>query len=121
MATISTDNTTAVRRVFVEKRPEYDVGSARLLADLRDNLGILGVEGVRTLNRYDVEGLSDDYYGAARDSIFAELPVDLVYDEEMPLGAGERVFAVEYLPGQYDQRADGAAQCVQLLTHAAPP
>ncbi|GBU21329.1 phosphoribosylformylglycinamidine synthase [Fibrobacteres bacterium R8-0-B4] len=124
MAPISTDNKTdaaAVRRVFVEKRPEYDVHSARLLADLRDNLGISGLDGVRTLNRYDVEGLSDDYYGAARDSIFAELPVDLVYDEEMPIHPGERVFAVEYLPGQYDQRADGAAQCVQLLTHTAPP
>jgi phosphoribosylformylglycinamidine synthase len=92
-----------------------------LLTDLRDNLGISGLDGVRTLNRYDVEGLTGDYYAAARDSIFAELPVDLVYDEEMPVRSGERVFAVEYLPGQYDQRADGAAQCVQLLTHAAPP
>jgi len=117
--TIDTANT--VRRVYVEKRPEYDVHSARLMADLRDNLGISGLDGVRTLNRYDVEGLTGDYYGAARDSIFAELPVDLVYDEEMPVRSGERVFAVEYLPGQYDQRADGAAQCVQLLTHAAPP
>ena len=125
MTTISTDNTTGaarnVRRVFVEKRAEYDVCSARLLADLRDNLGILGLDGVRTLNRYDIEGLTDDYYAAARDSIFAELPVDMVYDEEMPAAPGERVFAAEYLPGQYDQRADGAAQCVQLLTHAAPP
>jgi len=119
MTQISTIN--KVRRVFVEKRPEYDVQSARLLADLRDNLGIFGLDRVRTLNRYDVEGLSDDYYAAARDSIFAELPVDLVYDEEMPVNPGERAFAVEYLPGQYDQRADGAAQCVQLLTHAAPP
>ncbi|MDR2693719.1 MAG: phosphoribosylformylglycinamidine synthase [Chitinispirillales bacterium] len=129
MATVNTVNTNIdtvdtaynVRRVFVEKRPEYDVHSAGLLADLRDNLGISGLDGVRTLNRYDMEGLTDGYYAAARDSIFAELPVDFVYDEEMPLGAGERVFAVEYLPGQYDQRADGAAQCVQLLTHAAPP
>jgi len=117
----ATDTANAVRRVYVEKRPEYDVQSARLLADLRDNLGISGLTGVRTLNRYDAEGLSDGHYAAARDSIFAELPVDLVYDEEMPLGDGERAFAVEYLPGQYDQRADGAAQCVQLLTHAAPP
>jgi phosphoribosylformylglycinamidine synthase len=125
MTTVSTvdaiDTAGNVRRVYVEKRPEYDVHSTRLLADLRDNLGISGISGVRTLNRYDVEGLSDAYYAAARDSIFAELPVDLVYDEEMPVAPGERAFAVEYLPGQYDQRADGAAQCVQLLTHAAPP
>jgi phosphoribosylformylglycinamidine synthase len=118
---INATDTGGVRRIYVEKRPEYDVHSGRLLADLRDNLGVVGLAGVRTLNRYDVEGLADAYYGAARDNIFAEPPVDLVYDEEMPVNSGERVFAVEYLPGQYDQRADGAAQCVQLLTHAAPP
>jgi len=110
-----------VRRIFVEKRGEYDVYSGHLFADLRDNLGISGLTGVRTLNRYDVEGLPDGCYGAARDTIFAELPVDRVYDGEMPLGAGERAFAAEYLPGQYDQRADSAAQCVQLLTHTARP
>jgi phosphoribosylformylglycinamidine synthase len=121
MAAINNVNTDGVRRVFVEKRPEYDVHSARLSADLRDNLGIAGITGVRTLNRYDVQGLPDEFYPAARDSIFAELPVDMVYDEEMPVDSGERVFAVEYLPGQYDQRADGAAQCVQLLTRAVPP
>jgi phosphoribosylformylglycinamidine synthase len=110
-----------VRRVFAEKRPEYDVCSAGLLADLRGNLGISGLTGVRTLNRYDAQGLPDEFYPAARDSIFAELPVDLVYEGEMPVSSGERVFAIEYLPGQYDQRADGAAQCVQLLTHSAPP
>jgi phosphoribosylformylglycinamidine synthase len=110
-----------VRRIYVEKRAEYDVYSGRLFADLRDNLGIFGLTGVRTLNRYDVQGLPDEHYKAARDAIFAELPIDLVYDEEMPLSAGERVFVVEYLPGQYDQRADSAAQCIQLLTHAARP
>jgi len=110
-----------VRRVYVEKRSEYDVYSGRLLADLRDNLGIFGLSGVRTLNRYDVQGLPDEHYAAARDTIFAELPVDHAYDEELPLSDGERAFAVEYLPGQYDQRADSAAQCIQLLTHTARP
>jgi len=110
-----------VRRVYVEKRAEYDVYSGRLMSDLRDNLGISGLSGVRTLNRYDVQGLPDEHYAAARDTIFAELPVDRAYDGELPLSDGERAFAVEYLPGQYDQRADSAAQCIQLLTHTARP
>ncbi|MFP4014423.1 MAG: phosphoribosylformylglycinamidine synthase [Chitinispirillaceae bacterium] len=110
-----------VRRVFVEKRKGCDVYANGLFSDLKHNLGITGLSGVRVLNRYDIEGLSDDHHKAARDIIFAEPPVDLVYDEEMPLDDGERVFAVEYLPGQYDQRADSASQCVQILTHGLRP
>lgn len=110
-----------VRRVFVEKRKGCDVYANGLFSDLKNNLGISGLTGVRVLNRYDIEGLSDDHYKAARDIIFAEPPVDLVYDETMPLADGERVFAVEYLPGQYDQRADSASQCVQILTHGLRP
>ncbi len=110
-----------VRRVFVEKRKGYDVYAGKLLGDLRDNLGISGLSGVRVLNRYDIEGISDQQYEASKPIIFAEPPVDLVYDEEMPFGAYERVFAIEYLPGQYDQRADSASQCIQILTHGLRP
>ncbi|MDR2579273.1 MAG: phosphoribosylformylglycinamidine synthase [Chitinispirillales bacterium] len=110
-----------VKRIFVEKREGYDVHSGNLLAELRDNLGVLGLTGVRIVNRYDVQGLPDGYYQAARDGIFADASADNIYDEEMPVLAGARVFAVEYLPGQYDQREDGAAQCVQALTGGERP
>lgn len=110
-----------VRRVLVEKKPGFDVAARGLLQDLKDNLGLPGLEGLRLLIRYDVAGLSDAEYQAARQTIFAEPPVDVVYDEAAPVGPGETVFAVEYLPGQYDQRADSAAQCIQILTHQQPP
>ncbi|MDR2728251.1 MAG: phosphoribosylformylglycinamidine synthase, partial [Chitinispirillales bacterium] len=110
-----------VRRLFVEKRGGYDIHSQQLFIDLKDNLGISGLSGVRTLNRYDIQGLTDDYYESAKDIIFAEPPVDNVYDETMTLEDGERAFAVEYLPGQYDQRADSASQCAELLTLTVRP
>ncbi|MBN1309066.1 MAG: phosphoribosylformylglycinamidine synthase [Chitinispirillaceae bacterium] len=111
----------SVRRIFVEKRAGYDIAAQGLLADLRDTLGMTALSGVRIVIRYDVEGLSDEAYNAARRTIFSEPPVDIVYDEALPLRDGERVFAVEYLPGQYDQRADSTAQCIQLLTHGDRP
>jgi phosphoribosylformylglycinamidine synthase len=110
-----------VKRIFVEKKRDYDVFAQGLLADLRDNLGINGLKRVRVVNRYDIEGITDEEYGYARLTIFAEPPVDLVYDETVPVESSEKVFAVEYLPGQYDQRADSAAQCIQLLTHGNRP
>jgi len=110
-----------VRRVFVEKRKGFDVAAQGLLHDLRDNLGMHTLNAVRIINRYDVEGISDDAYRAARMTIFAEPPVDVVYDETVPLNRDDHVFAIEYLPGQYDQRADSTAQCIQLLTHGDRP
>ncbi|MBN1761370.1 MAG: phosphoribosylformylglycinamidine synthase [Chitinispirillaceae bacterium] len=110
-----------VRRVFVEKRAGYDVAAQGLLADLRDNLGISGIERVRILIRYDIEGISDEAYAAARQTIFSEPPVDVIHDEEFTVENGDRVFAIEYLPGQYDQRADSTGQCIQLLTHGDRP
>ncbi len=110
-----------VKRVFVEKRKGYDVYAQGLLGDLRDNLKISGLKSVRVLNRYDIEGISDQDYEVARNSIFAEPPVDSVYDETITLDSDETAFAVEYLPGQYDQRADSASQCIQLLTHGVRP
>jgi len=111
----------SVRRVFVEKRRGYDVAAKGLLADLRDSLGMKALSDVRIIVRYDVEGISDEAYAAARQTIFAEPPGDIIYDEELPLGDGDHVFAIEYLPGQYDQRADSTAQCIQLLTHGDRP
>ena len=105
-----------VRRIFVEKRKGYNIEARSLYEELKEYLGIKGLEGVRVLNRYDISGITDEEYARARDIIFSEPPVDLVYDEVFPLNEDERVFALEYLPGQFDQRADSAAQCVQILT-----
>ena len=111
----------SVRRIFVEKRDGYAVAAQGLLADLRDNLGITALENVRIIIRYDVEGITDEAYEAAKQTIFSEPPVDAVYEETLPLAHGELTFAIEYLPGQYDQRADSTAQCIQLLTHGDRP
>ncbi|WP_306597767.1 phosphoribosylformylglycinamidine synthase [Geothrix sp. 21YS21S-2] len=110
-----------IRRLFVEKKPEFAVEAEKLRHDLREQLGITGLEGVRLAARYDVEGLSAAHLEAARWTVFAEPPVDAVFDEELPVGPEETALAVEYLPGQYDQRADSAAQCLQLLSHGARP
>lgn len=110
-----------VRSIFVEKKSGYDVAAKGLLADLKNNLKIKGLRHIRVLIRYDIEGLSESEYQASRTTIFAELPVDLVYDEKFPFSSGDRLFAIEYLPGQYDQRADSAAQCIQIITHGNRP
>ena len=110
-----------VIRVFVEKRDGFDVEARQMLDDLRDNLGMTAIEALRLLNRYDVEGLTAEEFERARGTVFSEPNADDVYDEEFDAGQGWRVFAMEYLPGQYDQRADSAAQCVQLLTQGERP
>ena len=92
-----------------------------LFHDLRDNLGIKSLEGVRLLNRYDIEEISDDEYAAVRDIVFAEPPLDIVFEEELPRDDGATMFGIEYLPGQYDQRADSASQCIQIITHGTAP
>ena len=110
-----------VIRVFVEKREGFDVEARAMLADLRDNLGLREIRELRLLNRYDVEGLSAEDFARVRGIVFSEPNVDDVYDETFAPGEGWRMFAMEYLPGQYDQRADSAAQCVQLLTQGEYP
>ena len=110
-----------VTRVFVEKRKGFDIEASHLTADLRGNLGITGVEEVRILNRYDVSGLSEEQFQAAARTILSEPNMDNVYDETYRLPEAYRSFAMEYLPGQYDQRADSAAQCVQFLTQGERP
>ncbi|MCX8131100.1 MAG: phosphoribosylformylglycinamidine synthase [Clostridia bacterium] len=111
----------SVKRIFVEKKKGYDVETKGLYKDFKNNLGINGLKSVRIVNRYDVEGISDDVYQKSRNIIFSEPPVDSVYDEKIELGEDSRVIAIEYLPGQYDQRADSAAQCIQILTEGDRP
>ncbi len=104
-----------IRRVFVEKRDGFAGEARALLADLRDNLGIKALSGLRLLSRYDACGLSAGEWQRACQAVFAEPPLDEVRQEKLALAAGETAFAVEYLPGQYDQRADSTVQCLQLL------
>jgi len=110
-----------VRRVFVEKKKGFDVEAQILFNDLKTNLGIDKLEAVRIINRYDIMDISDEEYQAARFVIFAEPPVDQLYEEEIEFGLNEKAFAIEYLPGQYDQRADSASQCIQILTLGEKP
>lgn len=104
-----------IKRIFVEKKPEFAVEAKSLYHDLRNNLGIEQLTSVRIINRYDIALSNEAVYEKAKDIIFFEPPVDLVYEEELPLTGKEKVFAVEYLPGQYDQRADSAVQCLQII------
>ena len=110
-----------VRRIYVEKKPAYAVAAKDLFENIRNYLGICTVTGVRVLIRYDIENISDKTYEEAKITIFSEPPVDVLYEEELPLQEGETVFAVEALPGQFDQRADSAEQCVKLLNENEEP
>ena len=110
-----------VQRVFAEKRDGFNVAAINMLHDLRDYLKIHALENVRILVRYDLEGLSEADLAAAKPVIFSEPPVDILYDETIPLAGDEIAFGIEYLPGQYDQRADSAAQAVQLMTRGEIP
>ena len=110
-----------VRRIFVEKRQGFDIPAQQLCDDLKETFHLDGLEAVRIINRYDIEGLSDEEYEKVKFVVFAEAPVDKVYEETLPASKDSRMFAVEYLPGQYDQTADSAAQCVQLVTQKERP
>ena len=110
-----------VKRIYVEKKPGFDVEAHGLQQDLKENVGLAGLVRLRLINRYDVAGLEDAEYALARDTVFAEPPADQVFDETIDLGQEARVFAMEYLPGQYDQRADWAAQCIQIITQKDRP
>ena len=104
-----------IRRVYVEKKDGYDVEAEKLLADFKETLQLEGLENLRVLHRYDIQGLSDEAYQQACHTILSEPPVDELYEEELPVAEDELAFGVEYLPGQYDQRADSAEQCMQIL------
>ncbi len=110
-----------VRRVFVEKKEAYAVKAKELQEEIQSYLGIQTVTGVRVLIRYDVENISDDTFEKACHTVFSEPPVDILYLEEFPQEETDAVFGVEYLPGQFDQRADSAVQCVQFLNSSEEP
>jgi len=110
-----------VRRVYVTKKPEYAVGERELLEQIHGFLGLTQVSGVKIYCRYDVEHVSDETYEKACTTVFSEPPVDLLYQETIEIPEGSRAFCVEYLPGQYDQRADSAEQCIRFLNENETP
>ena len=110
-----------VKRVYVEKKPEYAVQAKDLFHEIRSYLGISTLTGVRVLIRYDVENISEETFEKACRGVFAEPPVDVLYKETFPAAEGARVFSVEFLPGQFDQRADSAVQCVQFIKEDEKP
>ncbi|MBR6383562.1 MAG: phosphoribosylformylglycinamidine synthase [Lachnospiraceae bacterium] len=110
-----------VRRIYVEKKLAYAVKAKELMGDIKGYLGINSVTGVRYLIRYDVENISDDIFERACKTVFSEPPVDNYFLEDLKVNDGDKVFSVEYLPGQYDQRADSAVQCVQFLNAEENP
>lgn len=111
----------SVRRVYVEKKPGFAVQAEDLKHEVKSYLGIQGIEKVRVLIRYDVENISDEVFERACNGVFSEPPVDVLYKEEFAVVPGSRVFSVEFLPGQFDQRADSAVQCVQFIKEDEQP
>jgi phosphoribosylformylglycinamidine synthase len=107
----------SIRRLYVTKKGPFAQEAKRMFTDLKENLLIKGLTNVKIFHRYDVAGLDDAAFEAAKNMIFSEPPVDAVY-EELPVAADDTVLAIEYLPGQYDQRADSAMQCLLMLTMA---
>ncbi|MEJ8734933.1 MULTISPECIES: phosphoribosylformylglycinamidine synthase [Mediterraneibacter] len=110
-----------VRRVYVEKKPGFAVQAKELKHEIKHYLGISTVTNVRVLIRYDVENISEDTFEKACSGVFAEPPVDVLYKEKFPANEEDFIFSVEYLPGQFDQRADSAEQCVQFIKEDEKP
>ncbi len=108
-----------VSRIYVEKKPGFDVEAQQLKGELTEILGIKGIEALRIINRYDVEGIDEELFRSCVPTVFSEPQVDVTYDE-LPASDGT-VFAVEFLPGQFDQRADSASECVQLISQGERP
>ena len=111
----------SVRRIYVEKKEPYAVPAKELEAELKNYLGMKGLKSVRVLNRYMIENISENTYKGALNTVFMEPPVDILYEESFDANANDRVFSVEYLPGQFDQRADSAEQCLKLLNEKEEP
>ncbi len=111
----------AVKRIYVEKKPAYAVHAKELKKELKEYLSLSGLKDVRVLVRYDVENVSEDVFKKALVTVFSEPPVDILYEDKFPADGNDHVFSVEYLPGQFDQRADSAEQCVRLLDETESP
>ena len=110
-----------VKRVYVEKKPDYAVKAKELHDEIKNYLNI-DAEYVRVLVRYDIENLSEETYKKALVTVFSEPPIDMIYEgDNLPMADTDKVFSVEFLPGQFDQRADSAEQCVKLLNEDEDP
>ena len=110
-----------VFRIYVEKKPDFGVASKSLVKDIKSALGMDQIKNIRVINRYDAEGLPKEDFDLAVPVVFSEPAVDVTYDKLPQIIDGEHMFAVEYLPGQFDQRADSCAQCISLLTGGKRP
>ena len=110
-----------IKRIFVQKKKGFDVEARNLLSDIKLSLGINDIKSLDIVNRYDIAGLNEEEYLKCRQAVFAEPTVDVFSDETYEITDSKRAFAYEYLPGQYDQRADSAAQCVQIMTQREKP
>ena len=110
-----------VKRIYVEKKAPFAVKAKELKEEIGSYLGISGIKDVRVLIRYDVENISEETFERAVYSVFSEPPVDILYRETIEIPAGGQVFGVEFLPGQFDQRADSAMQCVKFLKEDEEP
>ena len=110
-----------VKRIYVEKKPEFSVEAKGLLKDLKENLLLENLEDLKIVNRYDVEGINDEIFEKAKNTVFSEPQVDECFEEEYPFAKKDKIFGVEYLPGQFDQRANSLSECLQILTSGAKP
>jgi phosphoribosylformylglycinamidine synthase len=110
-----------VKRVFVEKKKEFNIEARNLFHDLKYNLGIDSLKEIRLLNRYDISGILPEEFDAVKNSVLSEPPLDDIHEDSIQLEKKDKVFAIEYLPGQYDQRADSAAQCIQIIIRKRKP
>ena len=110
-----------VRRIYVQKKPGFDVEAKGILEDLKENLQIKGLEQVIILNRYDVSGVDEESYNKAKTTVFSEPQVDDYFDEIYTFNQNDKVFAVEYLPGQFDQRANSLEECLQIISGGERP
>ncbi|MFR9069291.1 MAG: phosphoribosylformylglycinamidine synthase, partial [Paraclostridium sp.] len=116
-----TNLASSVRRILVEKKQGFDLEAKHLKFDLEESLNIDTIENLRILNRYDIEKIEDEVYEKAINTVFSEPNTDDVYKEYVELSKEDRVFAIEYLPGQYDQRGDWASQCIQIINEGIRP
>lgn len=110
-----------VKRIYVEKKPEFSVEAKGLLKDLKENLLLENLEDLKIVNRYDVEGINDEIFEKAKNTVFSEPQVDECFEEEYPFAKEDKIFGVEYLPGQFDQRANSLSECLQILTEGERP
>lgn len=105
-----------VKRIFVQKKEGFNVEAKEVLNDLRENLKLKKLKNLKILNRYDVENISEEVFEKAKNTIFSEPQVDICYEEEYKKAPNEIMFGIEFLPGQFDQRANSLSECLQIIT-----